>query len=95
MKEGLVPTNLVTKILNKACCINDFFSLFNGKCSLKHLIGSKNIQILSYGDECIALDPSFSEGHNKEKIQEFFKKKKICWKKVAQTYDVHTWVRRI
>ena len=27
-------------------------------------------------NECIALDPSFSEGHNKEKIQEFFKKKK-------------------
>ena len=37
-------------------------------------------------NECIALDPSFSEGHNKEKIQEFFKKKKICWKKVAPDF---------
>ena len=95
MKEGLVPTNLVTKILNKACCINDFFSLFNGKCSLKHLIGSKNIQILSCGDECIALDPSFSEGHNKEKIQEFFKKKKDLLEKGGSRLNVPTWIRRI
>ena len=90
MEEGLIPTNLVGDILNDASWTNNIWCWFNDKVSLKHLIASKNIQILSYKNKCVALNPAKSI-ENKDRVKKLFEQTNLNLQEdnVNLSIDIH------